>query len=44
MLYYREALRLQDQDSAERILDVGAAYAGGKTAKKRIDALTKAFR
>ncbi|WP_255329588.1 MULTISPECIES: hypothetical protein [unclassified Serratia (in: enterobacteria)] len=41
MLYYREALHLDNQDSIARILDVYAGSEGGKDANTRINALKK---
>ncbi|WP_256388573.1 MULTISPECIES: hypothetical protein [Serratia] len=41
MLYYREVLYLDNQDSIARILDVYAGSEGGKDANTRINALKK---
>ena len=40
-LYYREALRLERQRSARRLVDVNAAMAGGDAATTRLQDLTK---
>jgi hypothetical protein len=41
MLYYREALKLANQDSIAQILDTNAGFVGGKDANTRINALKK---
>ncbi|HFJ3367573.1 TPA: hypothetical protein ACGT6A_000807 [Salmonella enterica] len=39
MLYYREALQLQCQDSQSRIADVNAGLTGGSSARQRLATL-----